>query len=156
MQLLNAYINNKIPSEEILQTKIDNQRNQRKRLLTLKLSTFNWIRKRVNCRDINQVTPKYQMNFLIKPRKKSKTKHTDINIKFYILEIVSVSNFSLNWKFWFLDQNNLNRVVQKMIKNENHHWIVNIRISIGFLILSWCETLWHCSEEESALQICLL
>ena len=43
----------------------------------------------VNCRDINQVTSKYQMYFLDKTcKKRSKTEKVNIAIEFYIFEIV--------------------------------------------------------------------
>ena len=65
----------------------------------------------VNCREINQVTPKCQMDFFDKTcKKRSKTEKVNILIEFYKFQIVWVSNFSLNSQFWVLYQINPKRV----------------------------------------------
>ena len=57
---------------------------------------------RVNYREINQRTSKFQIDFWTKLAKiRSKTEKVNTTIESCIFELVWVSNFSWNWQFWF-------------------------------------------------------
>ena len=63
----------------------------------------------------------------------SKTENVNNNIEFYIFELAQVTNFSLDWQFWFLGPNLLkkwNSGPDKKKKNEYHYWILHIWISL--------------------------
>ena len=54
-------------------------------------------------------------------------------IGFCIFELVEIPNFSLNFQFWFFGPSLLTKGVMpvKNGKREHHHWILNIRTSLG-------------------------
>ena len=50
----------------------------------------------------------------------------------WVLELVLVSNFSLNWQFWFFGPNfPQNRYFWSKQKTEPDHWILHVQISLG-------------------------
>ena len=66
----------------------------------------------------------------------SKTDKIDSTIEFYIFELVFVSNFTLN-NFEFLAQICPRKIFMvKNRKNEHHHWIPQIQISL--LVPNFC------------------
>ena len=70
-------------------------------LKTRKTTGFKSLRE--NYWEINHATSKCQMDVLDETCiLRSKTKMVNINIEFYIFEIVLVPNFSLKWKFWIV------------------------------------------------------
>ena len=62
----------------------------------------------------------------------SKTDKIDTTIKFFILKLVFVSNFTLNKQFWYFGSNLPKKVFPiKNWKSEHNHWIPHIQISLG-------------------------
>ena len=56
----------------------------------------------------------------------------NITIEFYIFEVVQVTNFSLNWQFWFFEQYLPKGEFWWETKaSAYHHWILHIWISLG-------------------------
>ena len=64
-------------------------------------------------------------------------------IEFYILELVCVPDFSLNWQFWFFESNLPKKWCfwskTRVKKSEHHHSILHNRISLGItnISLNW-------------------
>ena len=79
-----------------MQTRVHNQGNQNEGywfetflVLTEGRKAIDLTSLRVNCREINQVTPKLQMDFFDKTWKnRSESKQVNITIEYYIFDIV--------------------------------------------------------------------
>ena len=67
----------------------------------------------------------FWIKFSQKEYSRSKTKKVNITIEFCMLKLVQVLNFGVNWQFQFFGPNLQNT------KSEHHHWILQIRISLG-------------------------
>ena len=68
------------------------------------------------------------------PRKGCKTDEMNTTIQFYLFELVQVPSFGLNWHFLFFGVNFPKKGIPGLSntekKNENHRWILHIRISL--------------------------
>ena len=96
-------------------------------MITRKATGFKSLQ--ITCWEMNQVTLKCQIDLDKICKRKSKTKEKNITIKFYIFEIVYQLKLTILNIWTKLTQKGYFQ--SKKEENENHHQILDIRISLG-------------------------
>ena len=72
-----------------------------------------------------------------------KTKNVNTTTEFYVFELVQVTNFGLNWQFWFFRPNLPERGFQSETKKSKHHHLmmhiwINLRTKFQLNLQLWC------------------